>query len=191
MPITRLAACLAVRLAAAPALAHPGGPGTGLAQGFVHPFGGLDHLLAMVAVGAWAAQLGGRARWQVPAGFVLAMLLGAAGAVAGLALPLAEAGIAASVLALGLLVALAVRLPVALGATLVAVFAVFHGHAHGSELPVGESALGYALGFAAATTALHGAGLIAGTRLPGGLGAGLVRAGGAGAAAAGLAMMLG
>ena len=188
--LRRLAICLAALLAATPALAHPGDPGHGIAHGFAHPFGGLDHLLAMVAVGAWAAQLGGRARWLVPAGFVGAMMLGAVAGLVGIALPLVEAGIAASVLLLGLMVALVVRMPTGVSATLVAIFAVFHGHAHGSELPVGESALAYALGFVAATVALHGAGLTAGLR-SGRLGRGLVRAGGAGAAAAGLAMMLG
>jgi len=188
--LRRLAVCLAALLAATPALAHPGDPGHGIAHGFAHPFGGLDHLLAMLAVGAWAAQLGGRARWLVPAGFVGAMMLGAVAGLVGIALPLVEAGIAASVLLLGLMVALVVRMPTGVSAALVAIFAVFHGHAHGSELPVGESALAYALGFVAATVALHGAGLAAGL-LSSRLGRGLVRAGGAGAAAAGLAMMLG
>ena len=189
--LRRLAVCLAALLVAAPALAHPGDPGHGIAHGFAHPLGGLDHLLAMVAVGAWAAQLGGRARWLVPAGFVGAMTLGAVAAFAGIALPLVEAGIAASVLLLGLMVALVVRMPAWVGAALVATFAIFHGHAHGSELPAGESALAYALGFVAATASLHGAGLAAGTLFADRFGRVLVRAGGAGAAAAGLAMMLG
>jgi urease accessory protein len=144
--------------------AHPGsgGGGGGLAAGLAHPLLGLDHLLAMLAVGAWAFQLGGRARWLVPASFVA--LVGVAGAVAmaEVALPMVEIGIAASLLMLGLLVAFSVRVKPALGAAIVALFAIFHGHAHGAEMPLLGSAWQYGIGFVVATAALHGLGLALG-----------------------------
>jgi urease accessory protein len=171
---------------AAPAWAHPG-HGIGLGAGLAHPFGGLDHVLAMVAVGLWATQLGGRALWLVPTGFVAAMLGGAALGWAGVGVIPAEPGILASVLLLGLLVAFAVRLPLALGLVVVAAFALCHGHAHGAELPAGGDALAYAAGFAAATAVLHGIGIATGlmARDPR-----LLRWSGAGIAAAGLALIV-
>ncbi|HRP22344.1 MAG TPA: HupE/UreJ family protein [Thauera sp.] len=139
------------------ALAHPGHEAASFVTGFAHPLGGLDHLLAMLAVGLLAARQSGRARWMLPAGFVLAMLAGAGLGVLGLALPAVEAGIAASVLVFGLLIALAARLPLAASLPLVAVFALFHGHAHHAEMG-GASLATYAVGFALATALLHGAG---------------------------------
>jgi urease accessory protein len=177
---------LALVTLATPALAHTG-PGGGVAAGFAHPFGGLDHVLAMIAVGLWAAQLGGRALWQVPAGFLVAMLAGGALGASDLARMPAEAGILASVLLLGLLVAFAVRLPQAIGLVLVAAFALCHGHAHGSEMPAGAP-LAFALGFGAATAALHAIGIAAGVVLRDGR---ALRWGGAGIAAAGLVLMIG
>ena len=149
---------LALLLAPALAFAHPGHDESGLMAGIGHPLGGLDHLLAMVAVGLWAAQQKGAARWALPCTFVGTMLIGGLLGFEGLELPALESGIAASVFALGLAVALAVRPPLfmAIGAT--ALFALFHGVAHGLELPEMSSPWGYAIGFVGATAALHAAG---------------------------------
>jgi len=153
----------AFALAAIPAaMAHPGhGPESGLAAGLAHPFSGWDHVLAMAAVGYWAAQM--RAPRLLPTAFLLAMALGAlagqwTGPVAG-----AEQAIAASVLVLGLLIARQVRMPAAAGAALVGAFALFHGAAHGAEMPATAGALSYGLGFAAATAILLAAGVAAGS----------------------------
>jgi urease accessory protein len=113
----------------------------------------------MVAVGLWAAQQGKRAVWAVPLAFVATMALGGALGMAGLALPYVEQGIAASVLVLGVLIAAAARLPLAAGMLLVAVFALFHGHAHGAEMPSTASGLAYGAGFVAATALLHACGV--------------------------------
>src|SRR5262249_50555066 len=156
---------------------------TGLTAGLAHPFGGLDHVLAMVAVGLWAAQLGGRALWLVPTGFVAAMVGGAALGWAGLGAIPADAGILASVLLLGLRVAFAVRWPLPLGLVVVGAFALCHGYAHGSELPAGGDALAFAAGFALATALLHGVGIAAGLMARDGR---LLRWSGAGIAAAGV-----
>jgi urease accessory protein len=146
--------------AASAASAHPGHtPADGLASGFAHPLGGWDHLLAMLAVGLWAAQLGGRACWRVPAAFAGIMALSAvAGHFLG-AVPGIDQGIAASVLALGLLVAGAVRLPVSTGMALVGIFAIFHGVAHGAEMPATAGGLAYGAGFLAATALLSAVGV--------------------------------
>lgn len=142
------------------AQAHPGGHGSiGWGSGFAHPFMGMDHILAMIAVGLWAVQLGGRAIWQVPCAFVVAMVFGGALGVAGVGLPLVEHGILASVLVLGLLIAFAVRVPMSGGMMLVSLFAIFHGFAHGTEMPPGSSELDYAAGFAISTAILHGLGM--------------------------------
>jgi len=137
----RRLAPLAIAFLALPVLAsaHPGHDGHELtwdfSGGFAHPLSGWDHLLVMIAVGLWAAQLGGHARWLVPAAFAGVMALGAALGEEGVTFPGIEQGIAASVLVLGLLIAAAVRLPVTAGAALVGVFAIFHGLAHGAEMP--------------------------------------------------------
>lgn len=162
----------------------------GLAAGFLHPFSGLDHLLAMVAVGLWAASLGGIARWVVPASFVAIMTLGAVGGVYGLALPAVETLIAMSVIALGAMVALSVRVPVAAAAAIVALFGLFHGHAHGAEMPAMAQPLSYGLGFIVATVMLHGAGLALGTWLPRIAPARAIRFAGGAIAAAGVALAL-
>lgn len=155
-----LSTAAALSLMATPAFAHTGaGATSGVAAGFAHPLLGLDHLLAMVAVGGWAALLGGRALWLVPAAFVGAMLAGGALALSGVELPMVETMIALSVVALGVLVAANVRVVAGVGMAVAAAFAVFHGHAHGSELPAGLSAAGYAAGFALATALLHLAGI--------------------------------
>lgn len=138
----------------------------GFSSGFLHPFGGLDHVLAMVAVGLLAAQLGGRALWLVPGTFVTVMVLAAAAGVAGLPLPGTEYGILLSIVAISLPVALALGMPVTLAMALVGVFAIFHGHAHGAELPAGtERAAPYVAGFALATALIHAAGLSLGLAL--------------------------
>jgi urease accessory protein len=155
---------------AAPALAHPGHPGgeahdAGFAAGFAHPFGGFDHLLAMLAVGLWAVQFAARtgnrsAVWLLPAAFVLPMGAGFLLALNGIALPGVEAGIALSVLILGLAVAFAARPPLAAAMVVTATFAIFHGYAHGAEMGDG-AASAYAAGMLLATALLHGAGLVA------------------------------
>jgi len=145
------------------AFAHPGGGDAhDFVHGFMHPFGGVDHVLAMITVGLLAYQLGGRALWLVPASFVLAMTAGGALGLAGIQLPFVEAGIAASVLVLGAIVAFGVRAPVAVAMALVAAFAVFHGHAHGAEMPAGGSLAAYAAGFVLATALLHAGGVTLG-----------------------------
>jgi urease accessory protein len=157
------AMALATALASGPAAAHTfGAEGAGFAAGLGHPLFGADHLLAMVAVGLWAAQLGGRAVWQVPAAFVVALVAGALLALAGVGLPAVEPGIMASVLVLGLLVAGAVRLPAAAGMALVGLFALCHGHAHGAEMPAAADPALYGLGFVLATGFLHALGLALG-----------------------------
>jgi urease accessory protein len=166
-----------------------GAHGAGLAQGFAHPLLGLDHLLAMVAVGAWAGQLGGRAVWSVPAAFMAMMAAGAGLAFAGVSFPAVELGIVGSLLVLGTLIAAAVRLPMAFGGALVGFFALFHGHAHGSEIPEAASGALYVLGFVAATALLHGIGVAACLYLQGSTRQWVVRAGGAGVATAGLLML--
>ena len=162
-PFIRAGLALAGVVASGAALAHPGHEhGGGLAAGFSHPLLGADHLLAMLAVGAWAWQLGGKARWAVPLSFVTLMAGAAALGAAGVAMPMVESGIAASLLVLGLLIACAVRVSPAVGAAIVAVFAIFHGHAHGTEMPGYAQAWQYGAGFLLATAGLHGAGLLLG-----------------------------
>lgn len=141
--------------------AHPG-HGGGMMAGIAHPLFGFDHLLAMVAVGIWAYQLGGCAKWLVPASFVALMAVAGGVGMAGIGLPMVEAGIAASVLVLGLLIAFAIRVTPAFGAGIVALFAIFHGHAHGAEMPLLGSAWQYGIGFIVSTAALHGLGMALG-----------------------------
>ncbi|MDP1594334.1 MAG: HupE/UreJ family protein [Gallionella sp.] len=143
--------------------AHVGtGEAVGWAHGMLHPFIGLDHLCAMVAVGMWAAQTGGRALWSAPLTFLGVLALG--GLLGMAALPPVveggiEGGILASLLVLGVLIAAAVRLPLAASLALVGLFALFHGYAHGGEMPHSTSGLSYALGFMLSTAALHGVGI--------------------------------
>jgi len=188
---TIAAAAAAMAAASSAAFAHTGAEhAVSFASGFTHPFTGLDHLLAMVAVGLWAGLNGGRALWVWPVAFVGVMVLGGLLGISGIAVPLVEAGILASVVVLGLLVLAAAQLPVALGAILIAAFALLHGHAHGAELPDGAAAASYAAGFVIATAILHAIGIgvahIAGStngRLA-------VRGAGALVAAAGVALAL-
>ena len=151
-----LATCLLPSLA----YAHVGvGQTSGFAHGFVHPLTGLDHIAAMVAVGLWAAQRGGRALWVVPLTFVGVMSVSGLLGALGVSVPLVEPGIVASVFVLGVLVAAAVRLPLVASSLIVGLFAVFHGHAHGAEMPETVSGLAYGLGFVLATGLLHGCGI--------------------------------
>ena len=147
---------------AVPSLAHAHvgiGETSGFLHGVSHPLTGIDHLCAMIAVGIWAAQTGGRAIWAVPLAFVSVMLLGGALGMGGVHFPFAETGIALSVLMLGVFIAAAVRLPVSVSILIVGMFALCHGHAHGAEMPATASVLGYAGGFALATALLHVAGI--------------------------------
>ena len=162
----RLALAIGLAFASGSAMAHPGGPHVhGFLDGFAHPVSGFDHLAAMVAVGLIAAHLGGRALWQVPASFVGAMAIGAGLAMAGLAMPLVETGIAVSLIVFGAMVALRARVPAAAACILVAGFGLFHGFAHGMEAPADASGLSYMTGFVLATALLHGIGVLAGLRL--------------------------
>jgi urease accessory protein len=166
----RAAAFLAASLLPTAAWAHVGAGSTvGFVHGFVHPVTGIDHVLAMIAVGLFAANLGGRALWAVPLTFVSVMAVGGALGVAGIGVPFVEAGIAVSVIVLGLAVALQWKWPVAAAMALVGIFAIFHGHAHGAEMPVDASGLEYGLGFMLATALLHVVGI--------GLGIGIARFG--------------
>jgi len=143
-----------------PAFAHVGhhaglGATASFAAGVAHPLSGLDHIAVMVAVGLWAALKGGRALWLWPVSFVGVMLIGGTLGMSHVALPFVEPAILASVVALGLLVALAVDLPVAIGAAIIGAFALFHGHAHGSEVAENVGGFEYMAGFAIATASLH------------------------------------
>ena len=153
-------AALVLLLPATAAVAHTAeGVTGGLLSGFTHPIYGWDHVVAMVAVGLWGAFLGKPALWLLPVIFPLVMALGGALGVAAVPLPSVELFIALSGVVLGLMVAFAVRAPLWLAAVLVGVFAIFHGHAHGSELPGAANPLAYAVGFVVATGLLHLAGV--------------------------------
>lgn len=163
MHVFRLTLLAAAILGTTPALAHVGADGhvhgSGFVAGFLHPLFGLDHVLAMVAVGLWAGLVGGRAVLAWPLAFVALMAVGGVAGYAGMGLPAVETWIAASVVVLGLLVAGRIAAPLALGILVCGVFAFFHGHAHGEELPNGVSTLGYGVGFLLATALLHAAGI--------------------------------
>ena len=128
---------------------------SGWEHGVLHPLLGIDHLLAMLAVGIWARQLGGRATWLVPLSFVSVMVLGGMLGMYTIPLSYIEGGILMSLLVLGVLIATAIRLPLTASMALVGLFALFHGYAHGAEMPRTDSGLHYALGFITATTLLH------------------------------------
>lgn len=144
------------------AFAHPGHDVSGLSAGLMHPFRGFDHLLAMVAVGLWAAQNGGRKIGLLPATFILMMVVGAKCALMFPYLPLIESGIATSVLILGMITALSLKFSAQLSVAIAALFGFFHGYAHGLEMPGAIEAEAYALGFLAATVVLHLAGIVVG-----------------------------
>ena len=190
--------CGFLALCVTSALAHPGHlPADGFLHGAEHPLTGLDHILAMFAVGLWATQLANlhsskKALWMVPAAFVSMMAIsGAVGMSHLVQLPLVEVGIGASVLILGILIAAAVELPLPISAAIVGCFAIFHGFAHGAEMPETVSGLSYGMGFVAATIALHAAGIGAGLLSQRGLSPKLVRFGGVAIALAGIVLLAG
>ena len=186
-----LAATL-IAMTASAAQAHTGHPVDSAGAGALHPLTGLDHLLAMLGVGIWAAHIGAtgerRATWLVPASFVVVMALGAVVGLSGMRLPLVEAGIVGSVVLIGLLIASTSKLPLWAPIGIVALFAFCHGFAHGAEMPASSSALAYGVGFLAATIGLHVAGIAVGLlarRLSGQIG---VRIVGGALALAGIAL---
>ncbi len=187
----RFLAALPLLLIASAAAAHTDAEAGGFVSGLSHPVNGWDHVVAMVAVGLWGAFLGAPAIWLLPVVFPLVMALGGAAGVLGLPLPMIETGIALSGVVLGLLIAFAVRAPLWVAAVIVGVFAVFHGHAHGTELPEAANPLAYGVGFVIATGILHiigiGFGFLAGSR-PGRI---AVRTLGVAIAAAGGAFLFG
>jgi urease accessory protein len=145
------------------AQAHIGlGSTTGFVDGVVHPLSGLDHICAMLGIGLWAAQRGGRSIWVLPLAFVLVMTVGGLLGMAHVFIPLIEPGIVASVLVIGLLVATAIRLPLIGSTCLVALFALFHGHAHGTEMPVAAAGAWYGIGFLSSTLVLLAFGVVLG-----------------------------
>src|SRR5262245_13325818 len=146
------------------AYAHPPqGEASGFLTGFHHPIAGLDHVLAMVAVGLWGAQLGAPAVWLLPVAFPMVMAVGGMLGLMGVPLHGIEYGIAASAIVLGTSVLFEIRPSIAVAAIVAGIFAIFHGHAHGTELPAGENALLYSMGFVMATGSLHAAGIGIGT----------------------------
>lgn len=177
------------------AMAHPGhSEAFGFAHGFAHPLGGLDHILAMLMVGLLAAQLGGRALWLVPASFVAVMALGGGLGLAGIAMPFVELGITLSIVVLGAVVAFGLTAPVAAAMGLVGFFAVFHGYAHGAEMPETVGGFAYGTGFIGATALLHAIGLAGGLLFGGSAktsGATLVKCVGGAASVAGVGILTG
>lgn len=139
-----------------------GGQAAGFLTGLQHPWSGLDHILAMIAVGLWGAQLGNPALWLLPITFPMMMAVGAMMGLLGLPLPGVEIGIAFSAVLLGLMVLADARPNLAVALSMVGFFAIFHGHAHGTELPAGQSGLLYSMGFVIATGCLHGLGIALG-----------------------------
>jgi urease accessory protein len=175
---------------ASPLFAHEqGGQVLGFWTGLQHPVSGLDHVLAMVSVGLWGAQLGAPAVWMLPVAFPMVMALGGFLGLVGIPLPGVEIGIALSAVLLGIAVTLAARPPLAVAAALVCVFAIFHGHAHGTELPPGQNGLAYSMGFVVATGALHGSGILMGLIQARTAGRIVLRLSGAGIAMAGLVFL--
>jgi urease accessory protein len=174
----------------ATALAHaPGGEALGFKSGFLHPLSGADHVLAMIAVGLWGAQLGAPALWLLPVTFPLVMAFGGMLGLLGVALPGIEIGIALSAVVLGLAVFREARPSLWIAALLVAFFAIFHGHAHGTELPPGANGILYSVGFVVATGLLHAAGIAIGTVHGFSVGRVALRAAGAVVALAGVAFL--
>ncbi len=184
-------AVLVLAIACAPAFAHTGSASGGFVGGFAHPLFGPDHVVAMVAVGLWGAFLGPPAIWLLPIVFPLVMAFGGIIGILGVPLPGVEIGIALSAIVLGLMVALAARPPLWIAAVLVGAFAIFHGYAHGGELPPGADAVAYFVGFVVATGLLHLTGIAFGllARWPAGRFA--VRAAGGAIALAGVAFLNG
>lgn len=172
------------------AFGHAGHGPDGLSSGLAHPFLGIDHVLAMIAVGLWASQLRGRMMWMVPAAFVGVLAIGGVLGMTGVWLPGVESGILASLVVLGLLIAMALKPSAAICLGLVALFALLHGHAHGTELAAGASAVSYSVGFMLATAALHVLGIGLGVAMQWARQIPLTRLSGAGIALAGLALWI-
>jgi urease accessory protein len=187
MRLVRSMVALGLALGCAGAGAHEeAGQAAGLLAGLLHPVSGLDHVAAMIAVGLWGAVLGPPALWVLPVAFPLVMAFGGLLGLLGVPVPGVEVGIALSAVVLGAMVLLERRPPLAVAAIIVGVFAIFHGHAHGRELPEGASALLYSLGFVLATGLLHAFGILLGVANRWPLGRSAVRAAGGGVALAGL-----
>jgi len=184
---------LLVWLAPLAALAHAEGAaaGSSFLTGFLHPIRGIDHVLAMFAIGLWGSQLGMPAIWVLPVAFPLVMAFGGALGIAGVPLPGTEIGIAISVVALGSVIALNVRPPVGAALGLAAFFAIFHGHAHGAELPGQAGAIAYSAGFVLATGLIHLSGIAVGLVMHLPRGPALVRIGGGVIALAGVWLLAG
>jgi urease accessory protein len=189
---TRSLMAIILLLAMQPLSAHTtGGAIGGLGSGLGHPFIGIDHLLAMLAVGMWAYQLGGSAVWKVPLVFVLTLLVGASVGLAGLSLPFIEPVIVASVMVFGLLIAMKSRITPVLASMLVALFALFHGYAHGIEMPLAALPLAYVAGFSLATIGIHVLGVMLAYVIHRTAQTTLLRVGGFGLAGTGLLLMVG
>jgi urease accessory protein len=188
--VLRILIVLAAILITTPVLAHTGSVSGGFAGGLSHPLFGPDHVAAMVAVGLWGAFLGPPAIYILPVVFPLVMALGGVLGILGVPLPGVEIGIAVSAALLGMMVALAARPPLWVAGVIVGAFAIFHGHAHGAELPPGADALAYSLGFVIATGCLHLCGIAFGLLARWPVGRIAVRAAGGAIAIAGL-MFLG
>ncbi|MEM1040170.1 MAG: HupE/UreJ family protein [Pseudomonadota bacterium] len=183
---------VSVLLSAASAWAHTGeGVTGGFLSGLTHPIFGWDHVVAMVAVGLWGAILGRPAIWILPIVFPLVMAFGAALGVVGIPVPFIEAGIALSGVVLGLLIVFFIKAPLPIAAVLVGLFAIFHGHAHGTELPDAANPIAYAIGFVISTGLLHLFGIVFGTLVASEAGKWIVRAGGAVIALVGAAFLAG
>ena len=151
---------LATLMAPSLAHAHVGVSETsGFLHGLGHPLSGLDHICAMVAVGLWAAQMGGRSIWAIPVTFITVMALGGVLGMTGINVPYVETGIVVSVLTLGVLIAASARLPLAASIAIVGLFAIFHGQTHGAEMPETASGIAYGAGFLIATAFLHASGI--------------------------------
>ncbi len=186
------AVALAATLAAAPAFAHTGeGAVGGFFGGFTHPLFGLDHVVAMVAVGLWGSFLGAPAIWVLPIVFPLVMALGGVLGIVGVPLPAVEIGIAVSAIVLGLMVAASARPPLWIAGVLVGAFAIFHGYAHGTELPAGADAVAFSAGFVIATGLLHLSGIAFGLLAHWPAGRIAVRTAGAAIALVGIAFLTG
>ena len=191
-PAVTVALCAMVLWWPLAAWAHvESGQAGGFLSGLSHPVSGLDHVVAMIAVGLWGAQLGMPALWVLPVAFPMLMAFGGMLGLIGIPLPGVEIGIALSAVVLGALVLGRVRLPLALAVAVVAFFAVFHGHAHGTELEAGQNAMLYSLGFVIATGLLHGVGIAIGLIQRWHLGRQVLRGAGALVAAAGVYFLWG
>ena len=161
-PSIKRNALLTLSLLLIPTLAHAHvgiGETSGFLRGMGHPLSGIDHICAMVAVGLWASQMGGRSLWLIPLTFLFVMATGGLLGMSGVTLPFVEQGITASVLILGVFIAAAIRMPLAASVTLVGLFALCHGHAHGAEMPASASGLQFAMGFVLATAVFHALGI--------------------------------